>query len=217
MLQSTGLRSQTQLSGWTTTTKNESIGTFIKNLRCARAAPNPCHVIFHLLSQQPHVVWILIIPILEAKKPRHRVIESTGHRGVTVRTGVFTRVVWPRCWALIKCPRQSSRAAWHSVIFWCRKSFQGSSTPPAECREGSLYESWASAEEQQFFAHFSVASFLHRHCKSVNPKGAQSPPFSFPFELVFTYGTPHASFLVGFLSVLVACSLTPQVWTNSCN
>ena len=66
-------------------------------------------------------------------------------------------------------------------------------------------------KNSNFFAHFRVASFLHRHCKSVNPKRAQCPPFSFPLELVFTYGTPRASFLVGFLSVLVACSLTPQV------
>ena len=43
-------KSRTWLSSWTTTTKNESIGTFIKNLQCARAVPNPCHVIFHLLA-----------------------------------------------------------------------------------------------------------------------------------------------------------------------
>ena len=170
-----GSQSQTWLSSWTTTKKNESIGTFIKNLQCARVVPNPCHVIFHLFSQQPHVVWILIIPILEAKKPRRGVIESTGHRGVTVRTGVFTRVVWPQCWALIQCPGQPSSAVWHSVIFWCRKSSQGSSTPPAECREGSLYESWGSAEEQQFFCHFPASSLQVSQPKACTESTLSSP------------------------------------------
>ena len=208
MLQSTGLQSQTQLSGWTTTTtKNEPIRTFIKNLRCARAAPNPCHVIFHLLSQQPHVVWILIIPILEAKKPRHRVIESTGHRGVTVRTGVFTRVVWPQCQALIKCPGQSSRAMWHSVIFWCRKSFQGSSTPPAECREGSLYESWASAEEQQFFCPLSCCIFPASSLQVSQPKACTVSTLQFsPRACFYLRDTPRL--LSGRFPFCASCLLT---------
>ena len=211
-------KSQTLLSDWTTITKNESIGTFIKKLWRARAAPNPCHIIFQLLSQQPHVVWILIIPILEAKKPRHRVIEPTGHRRVTVRTGVFTRVVSdPSAEAL-------SSALDHLLVqcgmLWfsgVRSLFKGAAPhQPSGGRE--VFTNLDPVQKNSsFFVHFPVASFLHHLCKPVNTKHAQCLSFSLPLKLVFTYRTPHISFLVGFLSVLVACSLTPQIWTNSCN
>lgn len=96
-------------------------------------------------------MWILIIPILEAKKLRHRVIKSisTGHRVLTVRTGVYTQVVWPQDRA--QDSALDCLLVQHGILRFCgvEKTSEGSSNWPAECREGSLYDSWAGKEEQQ--------------------------------------------------------------------
>lgn len=106
---------------------------------------------FIYFLQQPYAVWILIIPILEAKKLRHRVIKSisTGHRVLTVRTGVYTQVVWPQDQA--QDSALDRLLVQHGILWFCgvEKTSKGSSNWPAECREGSLYDSWAGKEEQQ--------------------------------------------------------------------